>query len=126
MTPQILNGGDITIGVPLIRAYLSDGSIVRQGIDLSSISGVQVSLVGENNTLIPVTFEGRGQTMDVHISSGTSTPGYYGLKITGKLGGRTIRSYQDRYFKLVQTEEEATATANESGIYVMTEPMIIR
>lgn len=126
ITPQILNGGDITIGVPLRRVYVSDGQMVSTGFSLSQLSDVEVKVIGENQNEIPVSFAGSAQSVDVTISAGSSTPGYYGLKIAGKLGGRNVRSYQDRYFKLVQTDEEVTATANEQGIYVMTEPMIIR
>lgn len=126
ITPQILNGGDITIGVPLQRAYVSDGQLIRTGLSLSQLTDVKVQVIGENQNEIPVSFAASGQSMTVTISAGTSTPGYYGLKIAGKMGERTVRSYQDRYFKLVQTDEEVTVTANEQGIYVMTEPMIIR
>lgn len=129
MIPHILNGGDITIEVTLKRRYVNNGIVVEEGLLLSALTDVQVVVVNENNTTVPVTHEDAGDNtnrMNIDISVNTSTPSYYGLKIAGKLNGRNVRAYRDRYFKLVYTEEEANITANSNDVYVMTVPMIIR
>lgn len=129
MIPHILNGGDITIEVTLKRRYMNNGVVTEEALLLSSLTDINVTVVNENNTTVPVTFEDAGtdtNRMNIHISVDTSTPSYYGLKITAELNDRHVRAYRDRYFKLVYTEEESNITANSNAVYVMEVPMIIR
>lgn len=124
--PQILNGNDLTLKVPMERHYMNDGSLVKTPISISDVTNTRVIAISENNAEVSVTTREADDGLFVTLGGDATTCGFYGLEITGKYAGRSVRSYIDRYFKLVHEEEEADMSPDQNGIYVMEQPMIIR
>ena len=133
-TPSILNGNDVRLRVPLERHYISDGELVKENLYLDKLApigspaliNISVFIVGENNTIIPVEFTCEASSIIVVIEGHATTCGYYGLEITGNYSSRSVRSYVNRYFRLVHEEEEADATPDSNGVYNMQQAMVIR
>lgn len=124
--PHILNGNDLTLRVPMERHYMSDGNIVKTSTTIRDISEARVYAVSENNAEIALQYTECQEGVLVVLGGSAATCGYYGLKITGKYGGRAVRSYINRYIKLVHEEEEADMAPNSEGVYVMAQAMVIR
>ena len=124
--PHLLNGNDLTLRVPMERHYMSNGSLVKAGITIRDITDANVYAVSENNAEIALQYVEYQEGVLVSVGGSATTCGYYGLKITGKYGERAVRSYIDRYFKLVHDEEEADTAPDGNGVYDMAQPMVIR
>ena len=124
--PSILNGNQVKLKVPLKRYYMSDGTLTKADFAYSSLTDPAVRAISENNDVITVTAAGDGNYVLITISGTAATCGYYGLEITGTYSGRAVRSYVNRYFRLVHEEEEVDAVPDSNGFYVMEQPMVIR
>ena len=120
--PRIVKGNDFDGRVPLLRYSTEEGETIVSPFPLRSAFNVVFNLVSENQYKTPVTWHCDNERDDVaiiHVEGDVLTCGYYGLEITGRYGGHAIRSYTDRLFELVHSNEESDFLRNDSGEYEM-------
>ncbi len=120
--PRIVKGNDFDGRVPLLRYSTEEGETVVSPFPIRTAQNIRFFLISENQYKTEVEWEaatGRSDVAIIHVKGDVLTCGYYGLEIIGSYAGRAIRSFTDRLFELVHSNEEASYLSNEDGAYDM-------
>jgi hypothetical protein len=125
MIPHISQGNDFTLQVPFLRFYMQNGNKITENFNLTKITNMKVFLITENNYPIETSFNVSDNILDVIVNKDLPTTGYLGLEINGIIGERKIRSYKDRFIKIVEVSDENISTPLSNGKYE-TDYMIIQ
>ncbi len=107
---RIVRGNDFYLTVPIRRIFLttdeySNDVVLQERMYLNECSVLGVRLIGEDE---------RGQSLPFVVSPDDESQlivkvlgcnlecGWYGLEVTGTMGGRRFRSYERKVFKTVE------------------------
>lgn len=117
--PRIVKGNDFDGRISLTRYTTEDGQTVESAFPVTAAQDIRLNLISESQYKTPLDWDygSRSDTVIIHIKGDVLTCGYYGLELTGTYHGRSIRSFTDRLFELVHSNEESDYLANESGEY---------
>lgn len=118
--PRIVKGNDFDGKISLTRYTTEDGQTVESAFPVTAAQDLRLNLISESQYKTPLDWDydtSRSDTVIIHVKGDVLTCGYYGLELTGTYHGRSIRSFTDRLFELVHSNEESDYFANESGEY---------
>ncbi len=115
--PRIVKGNDFEGLVPLKQFVTSGGETVSGPFPLNNATNVQVSLINESQRRYAVTWEiapSRNDMLLLHVD-GELTCGFWSLELTGRYEGDRIRTFIERLFEIVHSNEQADEYVSEDG-----------
>ena len=115
--PKIVKGNDFEGLVPLKQFVTSGGETISGPFPLNNATNVQVSLINESQRRYAVTWEiapSRNDMLLLHVD-GELTCGFWSLELTGRYEGDRIRTFIERLFEIVHSNEQADEYVSEDG-----------
>ena len=115
--PKIVKGNDFEGLVPLKQFVTSGGETVSGPFPLNNATDVQVRLVNENQQRYEMEWEiapSRNDMLLLHIE-GSLQCGFWSLELTGRYEGDKIRTFIERLFEIVHSNDQADEYPNDDG-----------
>lgn len=115
--PRIVKGNDFTLRIPTTAYWAEDGSLREGSFPLEEVTDLSVTFESESGRTYSPSWHSEGNTVMADVEGRHLTCGYWAVRITGTYRGQKIRSYAERAFEIVHSNELANIAPADDHTY---------